>query len=1746
MKFISIVTIIITLLMLIECSHSKNPTGPSYKEEKGKTANGYFFITSPEANCRVNLDSLLTIHWIASNKVVDSSEVCITLLRDSAYLKTITPSTSNNGTFKYILSRLGSGTTYQVKISTSDTTQFDISGFFELYSNYSGTLSMSYPSTGSILMLESSDTLRWNYTGFPGPRVRLDLYCDTTFLFTIVESMAASLKKYPWSSVTSPRGTNTHYRIKVTSESDESICNYGDYFTIKSIYTGGYSFKDPLATTVWTSGGNGAILWDTTGSPGPSVLIKLFKHDTLFGSIASNVSNTGRYDWKILKGMTTGSDYQIKIVSSNDAGLFTVSNYFTITGIDIDKFEPDNKHTSSHEIAIDSIETHSLTLRDTDWVQFTADSGSQYLILSKVSETLKIQWKLYSGSEMSAIDSGVSPPDGRMCFFWNCKKSGKYHAEIVPGDSVAAGGYTFGIYKFDPSRIAVFTSPLSTSEVSAGTKATVTWIPDTLIFGASIRLYLYKGSEIIAPLSSILLPNSGSFEWSIPNGIESGSDYRLYLVKESDLRIYGKGPVFSISGIPPDPFENDNKRSTASRLSLGEVQAHSISWNDTDWVRISAKSGTRYIFLMQCPDSFSTSISLFRDSSVQSLLTGVTDSTGHYSTAWNCQSGADYCIRIVASARETFGKYNLRVITFDSLNSIKFTSPSSSLALLRGTQTTISWLADSVITGDTVSISLYRGNSLQVVLASRLPSGTTSYAWSIADSLPPANNYQIRITNVANPFLYGYSSKFIISDIIPDVNEFDGTSAGASHAILDSIQNHNIIFNDTDFIKFTADSAIQYVFYVNGVNQFRISGSLYLEQTSTVSHTISSNSNGQSASIWSCPKSGVYYCRITGLSTTTTGSYSFKVSKFDPERIITFVTPAAGTSWSVDSTCILRWNSEGNSFGGTISISLYRESESLLQIARSVVNSDNFTWKIPIQLSSGTDYRIKLVNTSNPLFYAISPRFTINGLPQDQYEPDNSWSQAHQYTFGITELHNITWNDTDYIKFPVDSGAMYQIRLKGTNSFRTDMTIHYENSWNETAASASSFPDEIKELWYSYKSTTAYLKMFSGRSSVYPTGAYSILISKFDSLKSITFISPTAQTIVNEGSSFDVEWIPDSGFLGGAVFVQLFKADVGVLNSSLQSNSGKVTMSIPKNLFITGNDYRIRITDVIKSSYYGYSPFFTITGINTVADAYENDNSSDAAKSIAFGESQQHNLFNNDKDWIVFPITAGERYVFKGDAQMNINLKVHQGSPSSSNEEFSLSGKFCKQITSKTTGSCYIDVTSLVSPLNYQTYTLSVVHLDSSGVLKITSPTEGSVLTSGQDNILAWTCDTAVYGSNFTATIYKDNTVCTKMPYINAGNHTWNAGGAVSSSTYRIKIECNLDSSLYAYSPIFTIKGSDVDMYEVDNTPDKASEIALGAIQQHNFTLGDTDWVKIHASSGFDYIFQCIKDRGTRINFNLFDSANIVHQYSYILSESGYSSHDTTVFSWFCKTSGTYYLKCSTMEIAASINYALKINQSDTTQTIEFSEPVQGAVWTAGSPHTVRWTSKEEYFGAQVKINLLKGSQTITSVSFIPNTGLYSFPIPSSCENGSDYRISISIQEANVKKIFYSPLFTITGGIVPDQYEPDNSRDKASVISLDEMRHHTLHSNDTDYIQFQAVEGTTYIITDSTTCSELRSNLFYEIQEAPLFIYTFPIGQSTHEWTCTKSGTYYKRVTFTDTTDNRKTPGRYSIRISKK
>lgn len=125
-----------------------------------------------------------------------------------------------------------------------------------------------------------------------------------------------------------------------------------------------------------------------------------------------------------------------------------------------------------------------------------------------------------------------------------------------------------------------------------------------------------------------------------------------------------------------------------------------------------------------------------------------------------------------------------------------------------------------------------------------------------------------------------YSQEFSVTGgRSPDSFEPDNEKGSASLISIDEIQYRTVTYNDSDWIKFEADSGTVYHF-IDSTNSTKLKMSIYFSENNseTASFEIP---KGETLSEWLCTKTGTYYIKMAIFKSLTqsgtTGRYSITI-----------------------------------------------------------------------------------------------------------------------------------------------------------------------------------------------------------------------------------------------------------------------------------------------------------------------------------------------------------------------------------------------------------------------------------------------------------------------------------------------------------------------------------------------------------------------------------------------------------------------------------------------------------------------------------------------------------------------------------------------------------------------------------------------------------------------------------------------------------------------------------------------------
>jgi C1A family cysteine protease len=121
----------------------------------------------------------------------------------------------------------------------------------------------------------------------------------------------------------------------ISADASKANCRIKAYAAMPS----GIKITDPAAGAKWIRGMTHAINWTVAGSMASIVKIQLLKAGAKVADITTSTDNDGTYDWPIPAATAKGTDYSIKIITSDNAVKAT-GGKFAITGSKIAVIAP--------------------------------------------------------------------------------------------------------------------------------------------------------------------------------------------------------------------------------------------------------------------------------------------------------------------------------------------------------------------------------------------------------------------------------------------------------------------------------------------------------------------------------------------------------------------------------------------------------------------------------------------------------------------------------------------------------------------------------------------------------------------------------------------------------------------------------------------------------------------------------------------------------------------------------------------------------------------------------------------------------------------------------------------------------------------------------------------------------------------------------------------------------------------------------------------------------------------------------------------------------------------------------------------------------------------------------------------------------------------------------------------------------------------------------------------------------------
>jgi len=373
-------------------------------------------------------------------------------------------------------------------------------------------------------------------------------------------------------------------------------------------------------------------------------------------------------------------------------------------------------------------------------------------------------------------------------------------------------------------------------------------------------------------------------------------------------------------------------------------------------------------------------------------------SGSYYTTISSNRSNNGYYYWIIPSGYSSSSYYKIRVTSLlDDIDyaesgpfyinekTITVTYPSSGQTLYKGDTQAIGWTSEDTM--HYFKIELYKGSSSLRTINSNLYSSSINgyYSWIIPSDLSLGSNYKIKVTDLSNSNIYGYSGEFTLDERYIEITSPHG--------------GETWFIGETYDIKWDSKNAGSSV------------SIKYKKEYDYSYNTITYSTNNNKSYKWTIPsglnKNYNYQIKITSnsYSNIEDTSSSFSID----QRYIEVKTPRFGNEWLSDETHVIEWESENA--GEYVDILLIKNNNYYATIATNIKNNGTYSWEFE-NIASDSNYQIQINSKEYSSAYDRSEIFTISGRTITVKSPADGdvWYKGESY--------DITWeqeNSGDYV-----------------------------------------------------------------------------------------------------------------------------------------------------------------------------------------------------------------------------------------------------------------------------------------------------------------------------------------------------------------------------------------------------------------------------------------------------------------------------------------------------------------------------------------------------------------------------------------------------------------------------------------------------------------------------------------------------------------------------------------------------------
>ncbi|KKN49126.1 hypothetical protein LCGC14_0646000 [marine sediment metagenome] len=293
-----------------------------------------------------------------------------------------------------------------------------------------------------------------------------------------------------------------------------------------------------------------------------------------------------------------------------------------------------------------------------------------------------------------------------------------------------------------------------------------------------------------------------------------------------------------------------------------------------------------------------------------------------------------------------------------------------------------------------------------------------------------------------------------------------------------------------------------------------------------------------------------------------------------------------------------------------VKIDLYKGSTFNQTIVSSTENDGSYLWTVDPSLADGTDYKVRILSTSDSSVYGESDAFEINSVDISEAvdNSDLAWStggdadwfgQAGSYYYDGDALQSGAVSDSQlsYVQTTVTGGPgslNFYWKVSSENTF-DNLTFYVDGV--EVPNYQISGEVDWEQKTYSIGGGSYLVKWEYKKDSSLSSGSDCGWLDKVELIldNTITITNPTSSTTWTKGNPADITWTSTGSITN--VKIDLYKGitlQETIISST--ANDGTYTWATVNSTLADGTDYKVRVSSTTDSGVYDESDAFTIEG----------------------------------------------------------------------------------------------------------------------------------------------------------------------------------------------------------------------------------------------------------------------------------------------------------------------------------------------------------------------------------------------------------------------------------------------------------------------------------------------------------------------------------------------------------------------